>query len=285
MVHRPLWVRHTLLVQRQKVAADTHHLVEAPGGEGPEAAVHQPAAHHRRRRSPPYRSPSPPRPGRMHLPGRGATRPRPHPLQMGRWAAVAGSRRCCHPATTPVSVRPSSGDLEAGVVFAPPHLAIHVSEAPFLGLYFSPVRVAVSGTIGCLGEGGCPDLGITLKSEGEIMLYFICIPLFALLKVFLLVLLTWIVFIKFLIFLTFLFLDLGILLLCGVILADAFAREPFIILLVVLLLAVLLLLVLLLAVLLHLKLPGLAAVRSGATLERNSVWPGSGWPSTTRSRP
>ena len=51
-----------------------------------------------------------------------------------------------------VAVKPSSGDLEAGVVFAPPHLAILVAEAPVTNLYFSPVRVAVSGSIDCIGE-------------------------------------------------------------------------------------------------------------------------------------
>ena len=65
-----------------------------------------------------------------------------------------------------VMVRPSAGDQEAGVVFAPPHLAIQVTEAPVAGLYFSPVRVAVSGTIRCLGSSACPDLGVSLKPEG-----------------------------------------------------------------------------------------------------------------------
>lgn len=80
-----------------------------------------------------------------------------------------------------VAVKASTGDLEAGVVFAPPHLAILVAEAPVTNLYFSPVRVAVSGSIDCLGrdetgdifmfvnfpgEGPCPPLTVTLKPEG-----------------------------------------------------------------------------------------------------------------------
>ena len=65
-----------------------------------------------------------------------------------------------------VMVQPSSSDLEAGVVFAPPHLAILVAEAPVEGIYFSPVRVSVSGSISCLGAEVCPDFSVTLKPEG-----------------------------------------------------------------------------------------------------------------------
>ena len=62
-----------------------------------------------------------------------------------------------------VAVKPSTGDLEAGVVFAPPHLAILVAEAPVTNLYFSPVRVAVSGTIDCLGRDVIGDILISFK--------------------------------------------------------------------------------------------------------------------------
>ena len=66
--------------------------------------------------------------------------------------------------TYSLSVKSTPVDEQMGIVFAPVSLDINVSEAPVKDLYFSPVRVTVSGTVKCLGS--CPAITVTLKPDG-----------------------------------------------------------------------------------------------------------------------
>jgi len=66
--------------------------------------------------------------------------------------------------TYSLTVKSTSVDEQMGIVFAPVTLDINVRDKPISNLYFSPVRVTVSGQIECIGA--CPDLSITLKPEG-----------------------------------------------------------------------------------------------------------------------
>jgi len=73
------------------------------------------------------------------------------------------------PAIYSVSVKATSVDEQMGIVFAPLSLDVKVHDKPVSNLYFSPVRVTVSGTIRCLeahGSSTCPDLTVNLKPEG-----------------------------------------------------------------------------------------------------------------------
>ena len=67
--------------------------------------------------------------------------------------------------TYALSIRSTPVDDQMGIVFAPVSLDINISNAPLSDLYFSPVRVTVSGSVSCLGS--CPPLTITLKPEGH----------------------------------------------------------------------------------------------------------------------
>jgi len=66
--------------------------------------------------------------------------------------------------TYSLTVKSTSVDEQMGIVFAPITLDISVTDKPISNLYFSPVRVTVSGQVKCLGS--CPDLSVTLKPEG-----------------------------------------------------------------------------------------------------------------------
>jgi len=66
--------------------------------------------------------------------------------------------------TYSLTVKSTPVDEQMGIVFAPLSLDISVTDKPVSNLYFSPVRVTVSGQVKCLGS--CPDLSITLKPEG-----------------------------------------------------------------------------------------------------------------------
>ena len=68
------------------------------------------------------------------------------------------------PAVYTVSVLSSPADAQMGIVFAPLSLDIIVKTAPVPGLYFSPVRVSISGSVAC--SGPCPDLKVTLRPDG-----------------------------------------------------------------------------------------------------------------------
>jgi len=71
------------------------------------------------------------------------------------------------PAAYTVSVVPSTSDRQMGIVFAPLGLDISVRTQPVGGLYFSPVRVTVAGTVQCVG-GKCPDqLRVVLRPESN----------------------------------------------------------------------------------------------------------------------
>ena len=78
---------------------------------------------------------------------------------------TSGGFRVLLPSDTfALSVRPTAVDEQMGIVFAPVTLDISVKDAPVTDIYFSPVRVTVSGSVQCLGA--CPDLTVTLKPEG-----------------------------------------------------------------------------------------------------------------------
>ena len=66
--------------------------------------------------------------------------------------------------TFSLSVKSTPVDEQMGIVFAPVSLDINVGEAPVRDLYFSPVRVTVSGSVNCLGS--CPAITVTLKPDG-----------------------------------------------------------------------------------------------------------------------
>ena len=66
--------------------------------------------------------------------------------------------------TYALSIKSTSVDEQMGIVFAPVTLDINVKDKPITDLYFSPVRVTVSGSVKCLGD--CPAITITLKPEG-----------------------------------------------------------------------------------------------------------------------
>jgi len=66
--------------------------------------------------------------------------------------------------TYSLTVKSTPVDDQMGIVFAPITLDISVTDKPISNLYFSPVRVTVSGQVTCIGS--CPDLSITLKPEG-----------------------------------------------------------------------------------------------------------------------
>jgi len=66
--------------------------------------------------------------------------------------------------TYSLTVKSTNVDEQMGIVFAPITLDISVTDKPVSNLYFSPVRVTVSGQVECLGS--CPDLSVTLKPEG-----------------------------------------------------------------------------------------------------------------------
>ena len=66
--------------------------------------------------------------------------------------------------TYSLSVKSTSVDEQMGIVFAPVSLDISVQDRPLKDLYFSPVRVTVSGTVKCLGS--CPAVSVTLRPEG-----------------------------------------------------------------------------------------------------------------------
>ena len=64
------------------------------------------------------------------------------------------------------AVRPSATDVKMGIAFAPLALDVVVSDAPVSGLYFSPVRVTVSGRVRCLGvECGTVTVGLRPESS------------------------------------------------------------------------------------------------------------------------
>jgi len=66
--------------------------------------------------------------------------------------------------TYSLTVKSTPVDEQMGIVFAPITLDISVTDTPISNMYFSPVRVTVSGTVKCIGS--CPDLSVTLKPEG-----------------------------------------------------------------------------------------------------------------------
>ena len=66
--------------------------------------------------------------------------------------------------TYSLSVKATPVDEQMGIVFAPVSLDISVEDRALKDLYFSPVRVTVSGTVKCLGT--CPALTVTLRPEG-----------------------------------------------------------------------------------------------------------------------
>ena len=66
--------------------------------------------------------------------------------------------------TYSLSVKATTVDEQMGIVFAPVSLDISVEDRALQDLYFSPVRVTVSGTVKCLGA--CPVLTVTLRPEG-----------------------------------------------------------------------------------------------------------------------
>ena len=66
--------------------------------------------------------------------------------------------------TYALSIKSTSVDEQMGIVFAPVTLDINVKDRPVTDLYFSPVRVTVSGSVKCLGD--CPVITITLKPVG-----------------------------------------------------------------------------------------------------------------------
>ena len=66
--------------------------------------------------------------------------------------------------TYSLTVKSTPVDDQMGIVFAPITLDISVTDKPVSNLYFSPVRVTVSGQVTCIGS--CPDLSVTLKPEG-----------------------------------------------------------------------------------------------------------------------
>jgi len=66
--------------------------------------------------------------------------------------------------TYSLTVKSTPVDEQMGIVFAPITLDISVTDKPVSNLYFSPVRVTVSGQVKCIGS--CPDLSVTLKPEG-----------------------------------------------------------------------------------------------------------------------
>jgi len=78
---------------------------------------------------------------------------------------VKGSFSSMLPSDTySISVQSTPVDRQMGIVFAPVVLDVNVKDAPVTDLYFSPVRVTVSGTVKCLGT--CPALKVVLKPEG-----------------------------------------------------------------------------------------------------------------------
>jgi len=66
--------------------------------------------------------------------------------------------------TYSLTVKSTPVDDQMGIVFAPITLDISVTDKPVSNLYFSPVRVTVTGQVTCIGA--CPDLSVTLKPEG-----------------------------------------------------------------------------------------------------------------------
>lgn len=66
--------------------------------------------------------------------------------------------------TYALSVKATPVDEQMGIVFAPVVLDVNVKDQPIGDLYFSPVRVSVSGDVKCIGA--CPSLSITLRPEG-----------------------------------------------------------------------------------------------------------------------
>jgi len=66
--------------------------------------------------------------------------------------------------TYALSVKATPVDEQMGIVFAPVVLDVNVKDQPIGDLYFSPVRVSVSGDVKCIGA--CPTLSITLRPEG-----------------------------------------------------------------------------------------------------------------------
>jgi len=74
------------------------------------------------------------------------------------------------PGVYSASVKSTPVDDQMGIVFAPLSLDVEVNNRPVSSLYFSPVRVTVSGIIKCLPTSDevttCPDLTVSLKPEG-----------------------------------------------------------------------------------------------------------------------
>ena len=52
-----------------------------------------------------------------------------------------------------------------GIVFAPLTLDVLLKTEPVSGLYFSPVRVTIAGSVRCI-TAECPELSVVLKPDG-----------------------------------------------------------------------------------------------------------------------
>jgi len=64
-----------------------------------------------------------------------------------------------------VSVVSSVTDSQMGIVFAPLTLDVLLKTEPVSGLYFSPVRVTIAGSVRCI-TAECPELSVVLKPDG-----------------------------------------------------------------------------------------------------------------------